>query len=152
MPDFVLILLILWLVICAVLDFRTNEVSNWLTLPPLALALIARIAGVLTTPWWNIGIVWLLAVILWRRGALGGADAKAWMLFAMLGNSVLWVAYFGLVIWYASTTWALKYLGFDGKPRLPGFPGYLLGMGSAMLLWIVPKAFYPTQLILLGGL
>ena len=148
---FISALLLLWLIVCAVQDYRQGTVSNWLTLPPLGLALIARFAGVVTTPWWTIGIVWLLALILWRRGALGGADAKAWMFFAIIGNSVLWVAYLGLVIWYAATTWALKYLGFDGKFYSPGFPGYLLGMGSAVLLWVAQKTICSTQFILLGG-
>ena len=148
---FISALLLLWLIVCAVQDYRQGTVSNWLTLPPLGLALIARFAGVVTTPWWTIGIVWLLALILWWRGALGGADAKAWMLFAFLGAPILLGIYLGLVIWCAATTWALKYLGFDGKLYSPGFPGYLLGMGSAVLLWVAQKTICSTQFILLGG-
>ena len=127
------VLLLPWLIACALQDYRTGQVNNVLTLPALGLALIARIAGVLTTPGWAIGIVWLVALVLWQRGLLGGADAKAWMTFAFLGAPILLAAYLGLVIWYAAITWALKVLGAEDRLPLPGFPGYLLGLGSMAL-------------------
>ena len=134
------ILLLIWLAICALQDYRTGEVSNWLTLPPLALALIARLGGWLATPWWHVGLVWLLTLFLWRKGKLGGADAKAWMTFSLLGIGVLCSAYIGLMIWYAAVAWAFAYLdfegacteGYEGTRRFPGFPGYLLGIGVTM--------------------
>ena len=134
MPDFVLLLLFLWLVICAVLDYRKHEVSNGLTLPPLALAMMARLTGWLVTPWWIIVSVWLAALWLWRRGALGGADAKAWLLFALLSDGVLLGVYLGSLIWSIALAWALNYLGRSVREvYVPAFPGYALGMGVFML-------------------
>ena len=148
-----ILLLLLWLAICAYQDYRTGEVSNGLTLLPLALSLTARLMGWLATPWWHVGLVWLLALFLWHKGKLGGADAKSWMTFAMLGNGVLWSAYFGLLIWYAAVAWAFTYLKTERTQRLPGFPGYFLGVsGSALLLTIqhILPIISPVAFILKG--
>ena len=142
MTTYIFAILLLWLAICAYQDFRTAEVSNWLTLPPLGLALAARLVGWLATPWWIIFTIWMLALILWHKDRLGGADAKAWMTFSLLGNGILWSAYLGLLVWYAAVIWVYAYLGIagaspervEGTRRFPGFPGYLLGVGSAALI------------------
>ena len=138
---FISALLFLWLIVCAVQDYRQGTVSNWLTLPPLLLVLMARILGYLTTLGWTIALVWLVALVLWQRGVLGGADAKAWMTFALLGNGILLAAYLGLVIWYVAVTWALKVQGSEVKPPLPGFPGYLLGLSGISLFGIAQHYF-----------
>jgi len=124
---------LLWLAICAYHDFRTGEVSNWLTLPPLGLALAARLLGWLATPWWAINLFWALALYLWYSDRLGGADAKAWLTFSLLGNGILWSAFIGLLIWYAAITWAVTFSGFKRDHRFPGFPGYLLGLCGTIL-------------------
>ena len=150
------ILLVLWLAICAIQDYRTGEVSNWLTLPAFALALVARLAGWLiasplgAAPWWSVGLVWSLALTLWHSNRLGGADAKTWMTFSLLGNGILWSAYIGLLIWYVAIAWAFAYLGFEGAcpervegtRRFPGFPGYLLGVGCAALILTGSRLFH----------
>ena len=156
MTDFGLPLLLLWLIACAIQDYRTGEVSNWLTLPPLVLSLVARLGGWLTAPWGIIFAVWTLALILWHKGKLGGADAKAWMTFSLLGNGVLWSAYIGLMIWYFAIVWAIGYchLRFrEQKLRLPGFPGYLLGVGSAALILTGSRLFHiiPDVAFILWG-
>ena len=143
-------LLLTWLVICAYQDYRHGEVSNWLTLPPLGLSLAARLASWLTTAWWTIALVWALAIFLWYRGKLGGADAKAWMTFSLLGNGILWSAYMGLLIWYAAVTWVFASLVIAGAcperveraRRFPGFPGYLLGVGGAALILTGSRLFH----------
>ena len=143
-------LLLTWLVICAYQDYRHGEVSNWLTLPPLGLSLAARLASWLTTAWWTIALVWALAIFLWYRGKLGGADAKAWMTFSLLGNGILWSAYMGLLIWYAAVAWVFAYLDIagacpepvKGTRRFPGFPGYLLGVGGAALILTGSRLFH----------
>jgi Flp pilus assembly protein protease CpaA len=135
-------LLLLWLIACAIQDYRTGEVSNWLTLPPLALSLTARLGGWLIAPWWHIGLVWVLALLLWHKGKLGGADAKAWMTFSLLGDGILWSAYIGLAIWYAAISWAFTYLEAEGTRRFPGFPGYVLGLTGAGLFLTGQKLFH----------
>jgi len=133
MSDLLIVPLVLWLAICAYLDYRNGEVSNWFTLPPLGLSLAARLAGWLTSPWWTIGLAWALALFLWYGDKLGGADAKAWMTFSLLGNEILWSAYMGLLVWYVAMQWALAYCGQDDRHRFPGFPGYLLGLCGTIL-------------------
>jgi Flp pilus assembly protein protease CpaA len=128
MRDLLIIPFVLWLAICAFQDVRNGEVSNWLTLPPLGLSLVARLVGWLTTPWWTIGLVWTLAIFLWYGEKLGGADAKAWLTFSLLGDGVLWGAFVGLMIWYAAINWVTKHNGEKGLHRFPGFPGYTLGI------------------------
>ncbi|MBL7163050.1 MAG: prepilin peptidase [Anaerolineales bacterium] len=142
------ILLVLWLAICAIQDYRTGEVSNWLTLPAFALALVARLAGWLISsplgvaPWWMVGLVWALSLYLWHSGRIGGADAKAWMAFSLLGNGVLWSAYFGLMIWYVAMQWSFAYCGHEERRHFPGFPGYLLGVGGAALILTGRRLFH----------
>ncbi len=161
MTDLMIVPLLLWLAICAYQDYRTGEVSNWLTLPPLVLSLTARLAGWLITPWGIIFAVWTLALLLWHKGKLGGADAKAWMTFSLLGNGVLWSAYVGLMIWYAAVAWVFAYLGFEGAcpervegtRRFPGFPGYLLGVCGAALILTGSRLFHiiPDVAFILWG-
>ncbi len=136
-----ILLLLLWLAICAYQDYRTGEVSNWLTLPPLGLVLAARLSGWLAAPWWIILVVWALTLFLWHKDKLGGADAKTWMTFSLLGDGVLWSAYIGLMIWYAAVAWAFAYLEAEGTRRLPGFPGYLLGLTGAALILTIQHLF-----------
>ena len=142
MNDLMIVLLLAWLAICAYQDYRTGEVSNWLTLLPLGLALIARFVGWLATPWWIIFTIWMLALILWHKGKLGGADAKAWMTFSLLGNGILWSAYFGLMIWYVAMQWSFAYCGQEERRRFLGFPGYLLGVGGAAMILTGSRLFH----------
>ncbi|MBL7162514.1 MAG: prepilin peptidase [Anaerolineales bacterium] len=150
MTDLIIIPVLLWLAICAYQDYHTGEVSNWLTLPPLGLALVARLVSWLATPWWIIFTIWMLALILWHNDRLGGADAKAWMTFSLLGNGILWSAYMGLLIWYAAVTWVFASLVIagacpervEGTRRFPGFPGYLLGVSGAALILTGSRLFH----------
>lgn len=142
MNNLMIMLLLIWLIACAYQDYRTGEVSNWLTLPAFALALAARLGGWLAASWWSIFAVWTLALYLWSTDRLGGADAKAWMTFSLLGNGVLWSAFIGLVLWYAAVVWVFAYMGFEGKRRFPGFPGYLLGVSGAALILTGSRLFH----------
>ena len=136
MSDLLIVPLVLWLAICAFHDYRNWEVSNWLTLPPLGLFMAARLAGWLATPWWTVALVWALALFLWYRNMIGGADAKAWLTFSLLGNQILLGAFIGLMIWYAAVFWVNTRCGHSCKGRFPGFPGYALG---CVLLFIFPN-------------
>ena len=96
-----------WLLICAWQDIATREVSNWLTLPAIGITLIARLDGWLFTPWWIIGLVSIMAITLWYRGQMGGADAKGWMVFGLLGTPVLVGAAVGQLIWCLIMRWKM---------------------------------------------
>jgi prepilin peptidase CpaA len=72
--------------IAAVTDFRTGEIPNWLTLPPLV---VAPVAYFIIDGLWGavasiaaIAICGLVPYVLFRRGAAGGGDVK---LFAAIG-------------------------------------------------------------------
>jgi len=68
-----LAIITLWLLPCAIYDLRHRRVPNWLTLPPLPIAL-----------WWAWGhgtlglalTVLAAGYIAFRFGGLGGADGK----------------------------------------------------------------------------
>lgn len=72
--------------IAAVTDFRTGEIPNWLTLPPLVAAPLAY--GIIDGLWAAVASIAAIAVcglvpyLLFRRGAAGGGDVK---LFAAIG-------------------------------------------------------------------
>jgi prepilin peptidase CpaA len=72
--------------IAAVTDFRTGEIPNWLTLPPMAAAPVAY--AIMDWPWGALGSIAAIVVcglvpyILFRKGAAGGGDVK---LFAAIG-------------------------------------------------------------------
>lgn len=125
-----------WLIPCAIHDWRTRQVSNWLTLPAIALSLVVRVIGWSQSPWWLIILVTALALGLWYFDQLGGADAKGWIAFALLGERILLGAALGLLIWFVIFR-ALR-LGTTRTPdktgdATPGYPGYLLGVFMAFL-------------------
>ena len=72
--------------IAAVTDWRTGEIPNWLTLPPMVVAPIAY--GIMQGIWGAVGAIAAIVVsglvpyLLFRRGAAGGGDVK---LFAAIG-------------------------------------------------------------------
>ncbi len=131
------ILILWWLLACALQDLRTRTVPNWLTVPPLpaALPLAYWLGGpdrvVLTL------VVFVGLYMLWQERALGAADGKIGILLAasqpgslVLGLAVLWVMY------------GLLFLGLrhsEVNPRhcsLPGVVGLYLGY-LTMQLWLL---------------
>ena len=89
-----------WLLPCALWDWRMRRVPNWLVGLGLVLALIFRITGRVDTPLWLVLVVSGLALGLWYFDQMGGADAKGWIVFALLGTSVLLGAALGMLIWF----------------------------------------------------
>jgi prepilin peptidase CpaA len=66
--------------VAAVTDFRTGEIPNWLTLPPLVAAPVVH--GFVGGWWAALGAIaatvlcGLVPYLLFRRGAAGGGDVK----------------------------------------------------------------------------
>lgn len=116
-----------WLLICAVRDYHTGEVPNWLTLPTFFVVLILRILGALSTPWWSIVAISVTVVYAWHRGLMGGADTKGWLTFAVLGDLYIVVAAIGMTVWLLAVKLAARKMGAR-LVRIEGFPGYFLGM------------------------
>ena len=78
-PD---LLLVLWLGVCTVQDLRRRQVSNGLTIPPFAMAVMWAI--------WHggdtllrLGLVGLVVLVLFAKGGLGGADVKILLTMAV---------------------------------------------------------------------
>ncbi len=107
-------------------DVETRRVSNWLTLPPLALALIYAVGmtavhgldGDLPTRWLLAGG----ALVYWWLGWIGGADAKVFMALALFDPNLAIAALAGLAL--LSALWPMV-----GRGRsVPGLAGFALGV------------------------
>jgi len=88
----------IWLIICAILDARYGEVSNWLTIPGMA-------AGILYAMIMRGDRLILLAaviaglMVLYMLGSIGGADVKVLTALAGLWPTALFAAFFVQGIW-----------------------------------------------------
>ena len=129
--------------LCAWRDWRTQRVSNTLTLPLLAGALLARLTGaVFEDAWRALGVGLLGAVLLqaaWVGGFLGGADAKAFAGLWLLWPTVTWLG-----LWLTAV--AGGYLLWRTARRLPAlvrrlpstFPALCpVALGAWVYVWIV---------------
>ena len=80
------LLLAIWLIPCAVYDWRGRRIPNWLTLPPLPLAF-----------WWAAGhgtlaltiTVFGAGYLAFRSGGMGGADGKLATVIAAISPAAL---------------------------------------------------------------
>ena len=104
--------------IAAVTDFRTGEIPNWLTLPPLVAAPLAY--AIIDWPWGavhsiaSIAVCGLVPYLLFRRGAAGGGDVKLFAAIgAVAGMSVGIVVQ--LVTFMAAAIISLGRLAYHGK-------------------------------------
>ena len=137
-------LIFLWFTICAWLDWRTREVSNWLTLPAIPIALAMRLLGWTNGSWWLAAIVAVGVIVLWLIGGMGGADSKGWLTFALLGDEVILAAAMGILVWYGAIWLYHRSRGFSAKERIPGFPGYWLGMVLLSIFQFLIRCSMPT--------
>jgi Flp pilus assembly protein protease CpaA len=123
------LLLLLWLLICAIYDYRTHEVPNLLTIPPFIGALIwAVIQGgyVLFVTLITLALV----ALLWIIGQLGGADGKVLVVLAATWQVGLVGACMGMIIW-------LLCHRRKPHPALPGvFGGTFLVLFASMIMGV----------------
>lgn len=127
------IIILIWLGFCAWQDWRTGEVSNWLTIPSmLAAGIFALFMGRESV---IIYFAAMLAVfVLFYLGSLGGADAK--ILITLAG---LWPLAFVAAI-LVQGVWGLIVLIHKG--RTAGFravPSYAAGVLFCLLMGFVWK-------------
>jgi len=124
-------------------DWRTQRVSNALTLPLLAGALLARLAEAACAGAWRaLGLGLLGAVLLqaaWVGGYLGGADAKAFAGLWLLWPTLTWLA-----LWLTAV--AGGYLLWRAARRLPAllrrlphaFPALCpVALGAWVYVWML---------------
>ena len=122
---------LIWLSVCAAFDWRTRRVSNWLTLPPLALAFVLRLAGMVN----GVGLLLVLIVVVvlvgWWVGSIGGADVKIILALALLSPGLALWAWMGVACWWLLArlvTMAFLYNSTVPLRKLPGAMGMLLGV------------------------
>jgi len=114
------LLLVFWLLPCALQDYRTRHVSNWLTVPLFILAWpVALVMGnLLLTLAVFIGVV-----VAWRwNGGLGPADGK--IAVGLAGMAPLALAV-GAIVQVLLFLWARLRAGRPAP--LPGAVGFYLG-------------------------
>jgi len=126
-----LVVVFVWLLVCAVQDWRRREVDNWLTLLPLGIGIILRMAGIIQGPLLPVMITAIPLVLMWNRGWVGGADLKASLTLAVLKMQLFAWAWLGLGFWFLGLR---IYYARARDNRLPAFVGY--AAGAAFLLAI----------------
>jgi len=121
------VLVMLWLLPCAIQDRRTRHVSNWLTVPLFVLAWpVALLAGDLPLTF----AVFVGVLVAWRWGrGLGPADGK--IAVGLAGMAPLALAA-GTIVQGLLFLWARLRAG--RLVALPGAVGFYLGAVLAALL------------------
>jgi len=132
----VITLVILWLVSCAWQDWHRREVSNWMTLPALALALGMRLLGLGSGPLLLVSLILAASAVAWRGGWMGGADAKVLAALALFDARLALWAWVGATLWYGLLFAYGRFIAKDRDCiRLPGMLGFLIGVGGYGL-WV----------------
>lgn len=118
--------LVLWLLPCALQDYRTRHVSNWLTVP---LFILAWPVALLTGNLLLMFAVFVGVLVAWRwGGGVGPADGKIAVGLAGIVPLALLISVVvqGLAFLHARLR--------TGQPlRLPGATGFYLGLAIAAL-------------------
>lgn len=123
-----------WLLACAAQDWCSRAISNWLTLPPLALACCLRLAGRIQGSFLPLLVAIAFLLVFWGRGWIGGADAKASLALALLGMQVFAWVWLGLGLWYLGLR---LYYGEKCDRRLPAFVGFTTGAGALLVVEVL---------------
>ncbi len=136
--------------VAGIYDLRTQTVPNWLTLPPLGVALSWRVGQSVwgTQPHGLLIWSWLGFLVIqagWYAGGYGGADAKLFGALWLLWPTLLWLS-----LWLASLVlgYAAQRIASQERRPLPA-----LGPGAmATWLYIVTLFIADVPVLLLGGL
>ncbi len=116
------VILLAWLVVCAVQDERQREVSNWLTLPQFLLGLLFALGKggntlVLTL---ITLVVFLAARTVWQ--AQGAADIKVLVALAAFWPAALYSALLVTAVWSA-----VRIVQGKGREAYAGVPPMAVG-------------------------
>lgn len=129
-------MLSIWLIVCAVEDWRKLEVSNWLTLPPFILALFYALEqGGETLALTAITlIVFLAARAAWQ--AQGAADIKVLIVLASFWPTALYVSLLMTALWSV-----VHIFRKQGKVAYAGVPPMAIGALLGLAFDILPLVF-----------
>ncbi len=124
------LILLIWLVVCAVQDWQKREVSNWLTLPPFILGLVYILGQggetfVLTL---ITLVVFLGARAVWK--AQGAADIKVLVALAAFWPQALFAALIVTAIWSV-----IQIARGQGKEGYAGVPPMAVGVLLALIVF-----------------
>lgn len=125
-----------WLCLCAVHDWRTRTVSNWLTLPPFLAALpIAHWLSGLNGVGFTL-LVFLCCYRIWQTGGMGAADGKVAVVLAAVmpaslpfGVAALWL------MLGAERLMGRHSHAAEGPRSVPGVTGMFLGLAT-LCIWM----------------
>ena len=92
------ILIIVWLGVCAYLDAKTGEVSNWLTIPPLLGAAVYAVFNGQQAIYFFLAALGGLTILFFIH-AMGGADVKILATLAGICPFAFWGALITQGIW-----------------------------------------------------
>jgi len=124
-------ILIPWLCLCAWQDWKKREVANWLTLPPMLLALGLRMLGLTAGQASLLALIMVAVFIGWLGGWVGGADTKVTVALALVDPRLALWAWLGATAWYALLIAYARFIARDhDRIRLPGMLGFLIGAGG----------------------
>lgn len=142
------LLAVVWLSVCAIFDARTRQVSNWLTLPAIPLALLAAWltrdgrGETLYEFVFHLAITTLPLFVAWRGHLLGGADLKILVVLTLANPLLVVAAWCGVVVYFIGLLIASEWqhrCASHQNPEVPatrsrpirfaGVPGFALGAG-----------------------
>ena len=131
LPATISLLAVAWLGVCAIVDTRTRQVPNSLTLPAIPLALLATwltrgARG--ETPYeflFHLVIMTLPLFVAWRSHLMGGADLKIFLILAIANPLLVVAAWIGVVLYFLG----LLAIRHRSPVRFAGVPGFTLGAG-----------------------
>lgn len=107
------------LIVAALRDIAVRQIPNWIALALVLLAIPLRLAGGDLLAGLTAGLsVFLVLIVLWRFGVLGGGDVKLWVATSLLiGPALVAQAAFSLRVVLAGGLVALVYLGMRRVAR-----------------------------------
>lgn len=136
MNSMIEMILILWLTLCAWQDWHKRQLSNWLTLPPLVLAVALRCSGLTSGDFHLMFLIMLTMFVGWLGRWVGGADAKVTAALALLDTRLALWAWVGAMSWYILLFGYGQLVARDNdRIRLPGMLGFLIGVGG-YVVWL----------------
>ena len=130
-PFVISLLIVAWLAVCAIIDTRTRQVPNWLTLPAIPLAILAAWltrdsrGETLYEFVFHLVIMTLPLFIAWYYRLLGGADLKILVVLSLVNPLLVLAAWAGVVVYFIG----LRLVKRAHPARFAGVPGFALGAG-----------------------
>ena len=121
------ILSLIWLIICAIMDWKNGLISNWLTMTGMFFGILNASLNGVDRVFFTI-VVFTGCLILFLLRGLGGADVKV-----LTGLAGLWpAAVFGALVMQG--IWGIVTMVRSGKnAKFRAIPSYALGAAASLI-------------------